>query len=83
MMADVVTRFANTWESTSRFSLLVKYEGGPAWQASRTSPPATYFGKQVSIRPQTRSSIFKKLLRLSSADMSGEGRGRLPIRLPR
>lgn len=27
MMADVVTRFANTWESTSRFSLLVKYEG--------------------------------------------------------
>jgi serine/threonine protein kinase len=33
MMADVVTRFANTWESTSRFSLLVKYEGKPAWQA--------------------------------------------------
>src|SRR6266700_729385 len=33
ILADVVTRFANLRESTSRFSLLVKFEGQPAWQA--------------------------------------------------
>jgi hypothetical protein len=33
ILADVVTQFANLGESTSRFSLLVKYEGRPAWQA--------------------------------------------------
>jgi serine/threonine protein kinase len=33
ILADVVTRFANLKESTSRFSLLVKFEGLPAWQA--------------------------------------------------
>ena len=32
IVTDVVTRFANLWESTSRFSLLVKFEGQPAWQ---------------------------------------------------
>jgi hypothetical protein len=33
ILMDVVTRFASLWESTSRFSLLVKFEGQPAWQA--------------------------------------------------
>src|ERR1051326_7176676 len=33
ILADIVTHFANLWESTSRYSLLVKYEGRPAWQA--------------------------------------------------
>ena len=33
ILADVVTRFVNLHESTSRFSLLVKFEGQPAWQA--------------------------------------------------
>jgi hypothetical protein len=33
ILADVVTRFANLHESTSRFSLLTKFEGQPAWQA--------------------------------------------------
>ncbi len=33
ILLDVVTQFANTWASTPRFSLLVKYEGQPAWQA--------------------------------------------------
>ena len=33
ILADVVTRFVNLRESTSRFSLLVRYEGQPAWQA--------------------------------------------------
>jgi len=33
ILADVVTQFASSWQSTSRFSILVKYEGHPAWQA--------------------------------------------------
>jgi len=33
ILLDVVTQFANTWASTPRFSLLVKYEGQPVWQA--------------------------------------------------
>jgi hypothetical protein len=33
ILADVVTRFANLRESTSRLSLLIKFEGQPAWQA--------------------------------------------------
>ncbi|SRR6266478_1124280 len=33
ILLDVVTRFANLRESTSRFSLLIKFEGQPAWQA--------------------------------------------------
>jgi serine/threonine protein kinase len=33
ILADVVTRFVNLHETTSRFSLLVKFEGQPAWQA--------------------------------------------------
>ena len=33
ILLDVVTQFANDWASTPRFSLLVKYEGQPVWQA--------------------------------------------------
>lgn len=33
ILTDVVIRFADLWESTSRYSLLVKFEGQPAWQA--------------------------------------------------
>lgn len=32
ILADVVTRFVNLQEATARYSLLVKYEGKPAWQ---------------------------------------------------
>src|SRR5690242_11688890 len=33
IISDVVTRFANLRESTSRRSLLIKFRGQPAWQA--------------------------------------------------
>ena len=33
ILADVVMRFMNLQEPTSRYCLLVKYEGKPAWQA--------------------------------------------------
>src|SRR6266496_917165 len=50
ILGDVVTRFVNLKESTSRFSLLVKFEGQPAWQA---------IGNLVA-RNMMRNSAFNK-----------------------